>query len=187
MPSSRISHTNKQPRVRFLQLEICRPNQRYLLKAFNFCSHLWEGCIVFPGTQRLKNMKSVLRIYTCSSETRTTILSSPLQARQLVFQPLPTSPCYVSPFKQKNYETAVVRGKAQESEVAAGEQDCNTLWVPSVENGKQKTEGKETNRDSNIEPNSSFLTTHLMFFSSISSNCSKGQNSSSTSDDLVSQ
>lgn len=85
-----------------------------------------------------------------------------------------------------------MRGKEQESEVAAGEQDCNTLWVPSVENGQQKIEGKETNRDFNTESNSSFLTTYLMFFGSISSNCSKGQDTtlqvkSTTSFNLIFQ
>lgn len=177
MPLSRISHTNSQPRVRFLQLEICRHNQCYLLKALNFCSHLGERCTVFPGTQTLKNMNLFSKEILVLKGDKTNIsLSS--SARWLVFQSVP--PHYVSPFKQRNYETAVafasfVTGKEQQSEVAAGEQDCNILRVPSVENGWQKTEGKETNRDSNVQLNSSFLTTYLRFFGSISSNCSKGK------------
>lgn len=52
----------------------------------------------------------------------------------------PPSPCYVPAFKQGNYGTAVafasfVRGKEQQSEGAAGGQDCNILRVPSVGSG----------------------------------------------------
>lgn len=86
MPLSRISYATRQPRVRFLTLDLqAWPSSEPLLSPRRRAHWISRS----TNTEEHEICSSQKRYWLLKKEARTTFLSSPVQARWQVFQPLP--------------------------------------------------------------------------------------------------